>query len=211
MGLLYCCTCLRSPLPQPPWQQVHQPAAALRSPQQLFIEGNSQLCRDGNGKVFPLCSSAPAPGKHEAAWWFPLLLVAAAPPPAPARQRGHTPLSSSRLGTRTRHRCQQGSAALRRCTEAARGLWCRSSFSQRKGWEGAVGCRAATMAAASLGTPAALQHRGTAARSETTSLFPLGHLQQSLAAPAVPRLGPLCCAAQVSRLSLQRASPGARG
>lgn len=98
MGLLYCCTCLRSPLPRPPWQQVHQPAAALRSPQQLFIEGNSQLCRDGNGKVFPLCSSAPAPGKHEAAWWFPLLLVAAAPPPAPARQRGHTPLSSSRLG-----------------------------------------------------------------------------------------------------------------
>lgn len=143
-------------------------------------------------------------GSHCSSWLQHHLL--------PLLGRGDTlPSPAPGWGTRTRHRCQQGSAALRRCTEAARGLWCRSSFSQRKGWEGAAGCRAATMAAASLGTPAALQHRGTAARSETTSLFPLGHLQQSLAALAVPRLGPLCCAAQVSRLSLQRASPGARG
>jgi len=77
VGSLYCWPLPASP--RLPWQQVCQPAAALQSPQQLFIEGNSQLCRGGNRKILSLCSTVPKPRNRGAARHFLRL-------PAPWRQ-----------------------------------------------------------------------------------------------------------------------------
>lgn len=43
LGWIHFMAGLSLPPPRLPWQQVCQPAAAPQSPQQLFIEGNSQL------------------------------------------------------------------------------------------------------------------------------------------------------------------------